>query len=79
MVSERELAAAAVYWIELQQRACTQNNPSLQAALRRVGSDPPTTLILELYAEHIHGVRRLRGRGPLVYNGSRKPGNDKRR
>lgn len=79
MLSEREILAAQDYWTELQYEASQPENLGLRAALMRVGNDPPMCVILELYAEYVYGVRRLKGCGPLVFTGARKPGNEGRR
>lgn len=76
MMSALESAAAPVLWSELQQLASKPENLTLRVTLCRIGDDPPIATILELYAEVTYGVRRLKQRGPLIFNGGRKPGND---
>ncbi len=57
MLSEQEREEAPRYWNELQQLAVLPGNESLRLALRRAGNDPSIQTILELYAEHLYGVR----------------------
>jgi hypothetical protein len=79
MLTNSEVEQSREYWILLQQEAAKPGRKALRRRLLRVGNDPSPQAILELYAEYVYGVRKLKRRGPMVCTGGRKPGNDKRR